>query len=356
MNIKKYLPIIVVVIFVLVSVLLIETENREKNIKKSTTKEKVVVQAGWLLNGEFANVCSAIVNGYYDKQGLDVELRPGGPSGASFIIATNTLAQDSKVDIAIDGDVVPLVRGITKENINEKLKVKAFASFWTENPLGFIVRADSEINSIRDFIRGKSNGEKYKIGVTADSVLPQAISSYLGVPEDFLDIVIVSYDATPFLTGEVDALQAYWTTQAYAVQKAGVDYRFIGVQEIPGFDQPSQVALASIKTLSEKPEMLARWLTATIEGSKFNKKHPEESARQILDSRCGGPTFDVEQEEWLIKKSLPLLDQNKIGWVYADQIIKFADGYKNLKQIPYTPSQDDLIDYSVLNKVYNIKQ
>jgi ABC-type nitrate/sulfonate/bicarbonate transport system substrate-binding protein len=356
MSIKKQWGLVILIILIVVGIVLITRINKNSKLATVNTKnEKVVVQAGWLLNGEFANVCSAIINGYYDKQGLDVELRPGGPTGASFIIATNTLAQDPSVDIAIDGDFVPLVRGVTKQNPNEQIKVKAFAAFWNKSPLGFVVRSDSGINSIKDFIKTKPNGQKYKIGVTSDSILPQAIASYLGVPQSDLDIIIVGYDATPFLTGQVDILQAFWTTEAYVVQKAGIDYKFIGVQEIPGFNQPSQVALATNKTLAEKPEMLAKWLTATIEGSKFNKQNPEESAKQILDPRCGGPSFDPMQEGWLIKQSIPLLDPNKIGWIYSDQIMNFAEGYQKLGQIPYVPKQSDLIDYSILNKVYNLK-
>lgn len=343
------------VVLLIAVVVLITGIYKKPEQKTSLEKEKVVVQAGWLLNGEFANICSAIINGYYDKQGLNVELRPGGPVGASFIIATNTLAQDSSVDIAIDGDFVPLVRGVTKQNPNEQIKAKAFAAFWQKSPLGFIVRADSDLNSIKDFAKKKPNGQKYKIGVSADSILPQAIASYLGISQNDLDVVIVGYDATPFLTGQVDALQAFWTTQVYAVQQAGIKYKFIGVQEIPGFNQPSQVALATDKTLAEKPEMLVKWLTATIEGSNFNKQDPEESAKQILDPRCGGPSFDPVQEGWLIKQSLSLLDPNKIGWVYSDQVMNFAEGYQKLGQIPYVPKQSDLIDYSILNKVYNLK-
>jgi ABC-type nitrate/sulfonate/bicarbonate transport system substrate-binding protein len=348
--------VILVVLIVLGSILIIKIHKNSGSTTVGTQKEKVVVQAGWLLNGEFANVCSAIVNGYYDKQGLDVELKPGGPVGASFIIATNTLAQDPNIDIAIDGDLVPLVRGVTKQNPNEQIKAKAFAAFWEKSPLGFIVRDDSGISSIKDFIKTKPTGQKYKIGVTSDSILPQAIAAYLGVPQSSLDIVIVGYDATPFLDGQVDALQAFWTTQAYEVQKAGIKYKFLGVQEIPGFDQPSQIALATDKTLSEKSGMLAKWLTATIQGSKFNEQNPEESAKQITDPRCGGPAFDPIQEEWLIKQSLPLLDPNKIGWIYGNQVVNFAEGYQKLGQIPYIPKQSDLIDYSILDKVYNINQ
>src|SRR3989338_10474660 len=125
---------LILVIFIVAGTLLMLNNQKKSSSEMENKKlEKVVVQAGWLLNGEFANVCSAIVNGYYEQQGLDVELRPGGPVGASFILATNVLAQDPSVDIAIEGDLIPLVRGVTKLNPNEQIKAKAFAAFWEEN-------------------------------------------------------------------------------------------------------------------------------------------------------------------------------------------------------------------------------
>src|SRR5688572_22285751 len=86
--------------------------------------ELVRVQAGWLLNGEFAALCSALVKGSYESQGLDVTLLPGGPTGAGFIVATNALVQDSTIDIALEGDLVPLVRG-TAQPVGKAMNVKA---------------------------------------------------------------------------------------------------------------------------------------------------------------------------------------------------------------------------------------
>lgn len=316
------------------------------------TLEKVTVQAGWLLNGEFANVCSAIVNGDYEKEGLDVTLLPGGPTGGSFVIATNAVAQNPDITIGIDGDVVPLLRGITQENPNERLAVRAFGAFWNENPFGFIVRTDSGLKSIKDFTKRKPDGSKYKIGVTADSVIQFAIADYLKIDVKDLDLVTVGYDATPFLAGQVDALAAFWTTQAYEVEKAGIDYQFLSSGEIPGFAQPSMVAIASENTLATKKDVLVRWMQATITGNIFIATNPEKAGADILDPRCGGVAFNQEQETWLIKKSLPLFDKARIGWIDSSQIMGFAKAYFDLKQIPAVPAESDVIDYSVLNEIY----
>lgn len=355
---KKLVLVIVVVVLILVSFIVFQNYQSDKingnqEIEQSKQLDKLRVQAGWLLNGEFANICSSIVNGYYEDEGLEVELIPGGPVGGSFIIATNAVAQDKNLDIAVDGDIIPLLRGITKESPTEQLKMKAFASFWNENPFGFIVRKDSGITSLKDLaLKRKSDGSKYKIGVTADSVIQYAIADYAGIQVEDLDLITVGFDASAFLSDQVDALAAYWTTQAYEVEKAGIDYKFLNASELPNFSQPSMVAIVRDQTLKDKSDQLVKWLRATIKGTEFVKQNPEIASQQILDSRCGGPNFDATQEAWLIKKSVPLFDKDKIGWIYKNQIGNFASAYNKLEQIPHIPETDEILDYSILNQIY----
>lgn len=338
----------------MVAVLMIYRESNQETAPDSSGElEKIRVQTGWLLNGEFANMCSAIINGYYEEEGLDVELIPGGPSGASFIIATNAVAQDSSLDIAVDGDIIPLLRGVTKESESEQLKMRAFGAFWNENPFGFIVKKDSGIESLKDFASKRMpDGSKIRVGITADSVIQYAIADYAGVSVDDLDLTIVGYDASSFLADQVDALAAYWTTQAYEVEQAGIEYKFLSASELPGFSQPSMVAIATEETLKTKNDQLVKWLRATIKGSEFVLGNPETAAEQILDTRCGGPSFIKKQEEWLIKKSIPIFDSGKIGWVYKEQILDFAQAYHQLDQIPRVPEESELLDYSILNEIY----
>ncbi len=349
---KKTLIIFIGIIVVGVIGFLIYQENFIKD-KQEQQLEKLRVQTGWLINGQFASICSAIVNKYYEEEGLDIELIPGGPAGASFIIATNAVAINQNLDIAIDSDIIPLLRGVTKKLKTKQLKMKAFAAFWNENPFGFIVRKDSGITSLKDFaLKRKPDGSKIKVGITADSVIQYAIANYAEVPVEELDLAIVGFNAAPFLAGQVDALAGFWTTQAYEVEKAGIDYTFLSASELPGFSQPSTVAVARNEVLENKSDQLIRWLKATIKGAEFIAQNPEKAAQQILDPRCGGPNFEVAQEKWLIKKSIPLFDKERIGWIYKDQIMNFASAYYNLNQIPRIPEENELLDYSILDQLY----
>jgi len=353
---KKKIIFVILVALIIVGVWLVIPKQKNQENKISSALEKVKVQAGWILNGEFANICSAIAQGYYKDEGLDVELVPGGPSGASFIIATNALAQDKSIDIAVDGDIVPLLRGITKDKPEERVRVKAFAAFWNENPYGFIVRKDSGINNFIDLAtKRKKDGSKYKIGVAADSVAQFAIANYAKVPVKNLDITTVGFDASPFLLNKVDALAGYWTTQVYEVEKAGIDYKFLNYGDIPGFSQPSMVAMAREETLKNNPDMLVKWLRATIKGSEFVRNNPDKSADYVVSDICGGKALNKDQELWVIKKSIPLLDNKSIGQLNKNQLESFAKSYNKLGQIPFSPSIEAIADFSILNRVYGLK-
>jgi NitT/TauT family transport system substrate-binding protein len=348
----KWLVFLSIILIVLIAGLVLIGNNRFHGKAKNSSLTKVKVQAGWLLNGEFAEVCSAISRGYYADEGLEVQLIPGGPTGANFVVATNALAQDSSIDIAIDGDIVPLLRGKGTNDRTKQLQLKAFAAFWNENPYGFFVKKDSGINSISDFLNKKSDGTKVKIGLTADSVIQDAIAADLGVTVDQLNITKVGFDATPLIAGDVDILAGYWTTQAYELEKAKIDYNFISAGEIPGFNQPSIIAIASEKTLKEKPEILKKWLKATIRGAQGVISNPQLSAKETVSDKCGGPSFNQEQELWLINKSIPLIKQKQIGQINKEQIEQFSKAYFNIKQIDRNPSYDELVDTSILSKIY----
>lgn len=323
-------------------------KSEQATSTQAVQKDTLRVQAGWLLNGEFAGICSAIVKGYYDKQNLNVELIPGGPSGASFIVATTAIVQDPSLDIAMDGDLVPLLKGVTQKDEATRMKAKAFAAFWNESPFGFIVREDSGIKSLKDLGGHKPNGKKYKIGVSADFVLQDALAENAGVKTSNLEFVTVGFDATPLLTNQVDALAAYWVTQAYEVEKSGIKYRFLNIGELPGFNQPSMVAIATDKTLAEKHEQLSRWVKATQEGIGFVKNNPHEAALQVLDQRCGGSAFNADQEEWLIRKSLPLYEMPVIAQLNVNQITTFAEAFQRAKQIPFVPESSSYLDTSLV--------
>lgn len=313
----------------------------------TVTMDKLRVQLGWVPNGQYAVFCSSVVRGFYADENLEIEIIPGGPSGANFIVATPTVAQDNSLDIAVESDMVPILQGVAKENANEVLKIKILAAFWNDVPLGFIVRKDSGMTSLKDLGKPMKDGKMPKIGVTSDFVLQGALADYAGVDKSKLDFVITSFEPTPFIAGQVDALAGYWTNQAYGVEKAGIEYNFLNISELPNFRQPSVIIVATDQKIIEKRDQIQRFLRATQKGVQFILDNPDEAAKDITDERCGGNKFDIVQEAWLIKKSLPLYATNgSYGEPDVEKLENFAKAFYELKQIPFVPATSDLLNKS----------
>ncbi len=315
---------------------------------------KVTVQYGWLLDGGSAASCTALVKGYYKDAGLDVTLKPGGPVGATFLNATNAVATNSDVDIAVDNDLVTLIEGAARNN--DKYSVRAFASLWQQSPLGFIVRADSGITSLKDLAKEKPGGGKYVIGSTPGAPIFKALADYAGVKVDDLKITTIGGDATPLIAGKIDALLGFSTNQAVAVEKAGIAYRFLPVSELPGFTQPVYVAMARKDFIAKNPELLDKWLKATADGARETIRDPKAAAGYLRDDRCGGPQLNADQQLTLVQKSLDYMKVNgsdaQIGQLNLDVIKGFIPAYSAAAGLPRTPGVDELIDTSVVKRVY----
>jgi NitT/TauT family transport system substrate-binding protein len=316
--------------------------------------QKVVVQVGWILNGGIAPECAAIVKGYYAEQGMDVELRPGGPSGSSYLVSTLMLSQQSDIDIAVDSDIVTLVQGRAQP---DPLRVKLIGAFWQDIPAGMIVRESSGLKSLKDLAGKRPDGQRWIIGATPGTFLLDPLADYIGVPRPQMNIVQTGFDAAPLLAGQVDALFGFWTTQAYELEKAKIPWKFLPISEMPGWSQPSYNVFARDDTIKQHPDLLVRWMRATIKGAKYVVDSPDEAGRMIPDKRCGGPQTDVTQETWLIKQSLPLYkfagSYDRVGSVNPRQVTSFADSFYRYKNIPRALTAEELMDLSIIDKVYS---
>lgn len=326
-------------------------------LQEDSEPEHVVVQASWIINGQFSFVCSAIVEGYYAAEELDVELRAGGPA-ISFLRSSTLLAQDEDIDISVESVLTEFVEGRAYADVEEQLRLKAIGAFWQDNPLGFLVRSDSGPKSLEDLVSIRNDGSRYIIGATPDAILIEALADYYSVEYDDLEIVTTGFDATPFLAGQVDALWSFWTTQAYEAEVAGIPYEFLSLSEVPGLGQPSNIILTTEKNLRENPEMLERWFRASLRGADFTLTNPEQAARNLLDERCGGSALSEEQELWLIERSLPLFklagsSSGCVGYIDPNIVTSWVESYLEITGNPNVPNAETLLDMGTLEQIYD---
>jgi ABC-type nitrate/sulfonate/bicarbonate transport system substrate-binding protein len=315
--------------------------------------EPLTVQFGYTINGGASPMCNAIVDGDYEAEGLDVHLLPGGPVGATFLNATNAVATNPDVDIAVDNDIVSLIEAKGKSDSAAKgFPVRAFAVLWQKSPLGLIMKADLPLKRIKDAGQPLPDGSHIVFGSTPGAPIWGALAQFAGVSEHDLDIRTIGGDASALIAGKVDAILGFNTEQGVQARQAGIKTRFLPLSEIPGFSQPTFVALAREAMIQDHPDQLSRWLQATVRGAEQTIHNPASSVENLSDPRCAGPNDEPGYERGVLAASgAPYFaykgSLDRIGAINVQQIRTFTAAYAAARELSRVPPVGELVDLSI---------
>lgn len=174
----------------------------------------VTWQLGWLENVAYAGSYIAEDRGYYRAQGIDVIIRPGGPSTAvePLLVAGKALLANSTV-------------GLTAQARASGAPLKVVAACWQHDPEVFISLASKPLRTPRELV-GK------RLGIpSADLVDAKGFLHANGIEPDQFQVVPVQYDPAPLVAGEVDAYFGFSTNEAVALLARGVPIHLMHVED-----------------------------------------------------------------------------------------------------------------------------
>src|SRR2546428_14167857 len=103
----------------------------------------VTMQLNWHAQADFGGYFAAKAEGIYEKHGLDVTLKQGGPQ-----LNIHQLLAAGQVDFVMGTSVRTM--GIR----NQGVPIVAVGAFYQKDPVTFMVHADSGYNQIAD-LKGK---------------------------------------------------------------------------------------------------------------------------------------------------------------------------------------------------------
>ncbi|MDX2377415.1 ABC transporter substrate-binding protein [Microbacterium sp. LRZ72] len=209
----------------------------------------LAVQLSWILNEEWSGELIADAEGYYEDAGFSsVNLVPGPSSGIPELLSGT--ADVSFTDALSVGAAVA----------NEGAPLKVIGATFQKNPFTIASLADgAAIGSPEDMI-GK------KIGVQ-DSNRP-VFDAFLAVNDidaSDVEIVPVQYDPAPLVTGEVDGLIAFVTSQSVTLEVEGIAVTDLLFAD-NGLPFVAHVVTATDETIETERERLKAFLAAEIQG------------------------------------------------------------------------------------------
>jgi len=292
--------------------------------------EDVTLRLKWLHGAQFAGYYAAAERGYYAEEGLNVTFIEGATDFEQFAAV---------VDGQFDFMVADALRVL--EAPGRGIPVVAIAAIYQTDPLAIFSLEEAGIETPYDLV-GKR--------VMTYGVMFPALLGKLGIPVSEITPVGLSYDVSILLDGEVDAWVGYVTNEAVRVRQAGHEIHIIHPADY-GVDIYGDVLITSRRMVEEDPDLVTRFLRATLRGWEYVTLFPEESASFALRFN---PQLDIAQQRGSLQASLPLLSSGRapLGWMDEDRWHFAADTLRQYGSVDGPIEADQAFDVRFLEIIY----
>lgn len=245
--------------------------------------DAVAFQANWLIQGENAYMYAGRAQGFYREEGIELTISRGFGSGDTV---NKVVAGQATVGTA---DIGAIMLGRVRQNV----PVRCISAEYAYSPHSFWVLASSDIRSIAD-LAGK------RVGITAGN--SHLIYFPLVARANNLDPARVTFTnmeagalLPTLLAGRIDAMPGFATVYALRnrqAQQAGQGLRMMTFAD-NGLRIYGECQFASERTIAQNPDLLRRYLRATIRSFRWANEHPQEAARILAGAHPELPEADV---------------------------------------------------------------
>jgi NitT/TauT family transport system substrate-binding protein len=235
----------------------------------------VRLQADWYPQPEQGGYFNAIVQGYYQAEGLDVSVLPLSQYGSGFQVVSSGGAEFGLN--ASDGVL---------EAVSNGLPLVAVGATMQHDPQAIMVHKNSPVHSFAD-LEGLSVAaqpgatwfryivSKYRLKNVRETPATHSIANFLADPNYIQQIFV--------------------TSEPYFVTKAGADYRTMLISST-GYD-PYRVFFTRRDYMEQHPDVVAKFVRATIKGWKDYLRDPTKANELILKLN---PAQNPEQMKFTI--------------------------------------------------------
>jgi len=274
----------------------------------ATAADAVTVRLKWFNQAQFAGYYVAKAKGYYQEAGLDVSVQPGGPD----FPAVQMVAGGNEQFGVTSADQILVARG-------KGVPVVAVAVLYRKNPFVLFSLKPAGIETPAQF-RGRKIG--LKVGGN-EELIYRAVLGKAGVSAKDLTELPVKFDMTPLLTGQIDVWPGYVINEVLTAREKGFGVNIIWPGDY-GINLYADTLFTTEKMVQEKPDVVRRFVAATLKGWGYAVAHLEEAAEITVKS---GTKLDYAHELAMMKESVGLLkpDSQPIGTMQAVQWTAMQD-------------------------------
>lgn len=284
--------------------------------------DKVTLQLKWVTQAQFAGYFVAKDKGFYEEEGLDVEIKPGGPD-----IAPEQVIAGGGADVIVDwmgGALAAREKGVGLVNIAQPFKKAG---------MQMVCPADGPIKSEADF-----KGHTLGVWFYGNEYPFYAWMNKLGLSTDGgadgVTVLKQSFDVQPLIQKQADCISVMTYNEYWQLIDAGFKPEDLIVFNYSAMGNDLlEDGLYALEEDLAKPEFkdkMVRFVRASMKGWKYATENPDEAAEIVMEN--GGQ--DDNHQKRMMGEVAKLIDN--------------ADGI--LVEAAYERTAKALLDQKIITK------
>lgn len=280
--------------------------------------KKISVVLDWTPNTNHTGLYVAKEKGYFEEQGLDVDIILPGEAGADQLVASG------KAEFGVGYQ-----ESVTQARVQD-VPLVSIAAVIQHNTSGFASPKDKGITTPKDF-EGKSYGGW---GSPVEKAVMTSIMKQENADVEKVDFV--NMGDTDFFTAvkrDVDFAWIYYGWTGIEAELRGEELNMMYVKDYSEkLDYYTPVLTTNEKMINKDPETVKAFLSASSKGYEFAIDNPDEAGEILLDA---SPDLDKElvmkSQEWLAPKYKDDADrwgeqkqevwENYASWMYDNDLL-----------------------------------
>lgn len=272
--------------------------------QEENEKEKITFVLDWTPNTNHTGLYVAQEKGYFEDEGLEVEIVQPPEDGADALVASGK----AQFGISFQDTMAPGVVG------EDALPTTAVAAVVQHNTSGIISRKGEGMDTPKGL-----EGKKY---ATWDAPIEKAMMENVVEADggDFSKVELIPSTVTDEVSAleskSVDAIWIFYAWAGVATEVAGLETDYFAFKDInPAFDYYTPVIIGNNEFLEKEPETAKKFLSAVKKGYEDAIEDPDGAAEILCEA---APELDQE----LVKASQEYLKDQYIAdadrWGYID--------------------------------------
>ena len=210
--------------------------------------EKIRFGLNWLPEGEHCGFFQAKAAGLYEKAGLDVELRPGGPD------------QNVAILVASGQETMAMGSSFTTLNlVSQGTPAVTVAAFLQKDPQTLVAHPDQGVKTLSDL-----KGKPIMVARFSQGEFWQFLKAKYGFEDS--QIRPYTYNAAVFLSDPTAVQQGYVTEDAFFLGKEMPKPPVVLLLADYGYDNYASTVFAPKAYVDQKPEVVKAFVDASAKG------------------------------------------------------------------------------------------